>query len=42
MLFIVIDDQNDWMGYFGGYLLAKISYLDALVAWGMIFINVHC
>ena len=30
VLFIAIDDQNDWIGAFGGHPLAKTPQLDSL------------
>ncbi len=30
VLFIAIDDQNDWVGAFGGHPLAKTPHLDRL------------
>lgn len=42
MLFIAIDDQNDWIGHMGGHPLAKTPRLDALAARGTTFLNAHC
>lgn len=42
VLFIAIDDQNDWVGAFGGHPLAKTPHLDALAARGTAFLNAHC
>ena len=42
VLFIAIDDQNDWIGAFGGHPLAKTPNLDRLAARGTIFLNAHC
>ncbi len=42
VLFIAIDDQNDWIGAFGGHPLAKTPHLDALAARGTVFLNAHC
>ena len=30
VLFFAIDDQNDWIGAFGGHPLAKTPHLDTL------------
>ena len=42
VLFIAIDDQNDWIGHLGGHPLAKTPHLDALAARGTTFTNAHC
>lgn len=42
VVFIAIDDQNDWIGAFGGHPLAKTPHLDALAQRGTIFQNAHC
>jgi arylsulfatase A-like enzyme len=42
ILFIAIDDQNDWVGHMGGHPLAKTPNLDALAARGTTFLNAHC
>ncbi len=42
VLFIAIDDQNDWVGAFGGHPLAKTPNLDALAGRGSAMLNAHC
>lgn len=42
VLFIAIDDQNDWIGAMGGHPLAKTPNLDALAERGTLFLNAHC
>jgi choline-sulfatase len=42
VLFIAIDDQNDWIGAFGGHRLAKTPNIDRLAARGTAFLNAHC
>jgi arylsulfatase A-like enzyme len=42
VLFIAIDDQNDWIGTLGGHPLAKTPHLDALAGRGTVFLNAHC
>ncbi len=42
VLFIAIDDQNDWIGHLGGHPLAKTPHIDALAARGTTFTNAHC
>jgi len=42
ILFIAIDDQNDWVGHMGGHPMAKTPHLDALAARGTTFLNAHC
>ncbi len=41
ILFIAIDDQNDWIGHLGGHPLAKTPNLDRLAARGTTFLNAH-
>jgi choline-sulfatase len=42
VLFIAIDDQNDWVGTMGGHPLAKTPHIDKLAARGTNFLNAHC
>jgi arylsulfatase A-like enzyme len=42
ILFIAIDDQNDWVGHMGGHPLVKTPHLDKLAARGTTFLNAHC
>ncbi|SVB80481.1 uncharacterized protein METZ01_LOCUS233335, partial [marine metagenome] len=42
VLFIAIDDQNDWIGYLGGHPMAKTPHIDKLAARGTAFTNAHC
>jgi choline-sulfatase len=42
VLFIAIDDQNDWIGALGGHPMAKTPNLDQLAARGEVFLNAHC
>ncbi len=42
VLFIAIDDQNDWIGHLGGHPLASTPNLDRLAARGTTFTNAHC
>ncbi|MEM9368080.1 MAG: sulfatase [Planctomycetota bacterium] len=41
VLFIAIDDLNDWVGALGGPYKAKTPNIDALAARGMTFTNAH-
>jgi len=41
VLFIAIDDQNDWIGHLGGHPLAQTPHLDRLAARGTTFLNAH-
>lgn len=41
VLFIAIDDQNDWIGYLGGHPLAQTPHIDQLAARGTGFLNAH-
>lgn len=41
VLFIAIDDQNDWIGCLGGHPLAKTPHIDRLACRGTLFLNAH-
>ena len=41
VLFIAIDDLNDWVGAMGGHPQAKTPNIDALAARGILFTNAH-
>ena len=42
VLFIAIDDLNDWVGCLGGHPQAVTPTIDALAARGTLFTNAHC
>jgi arylsulfatase A-like enzyme len=42
VLFIAIDDQNDWLGCMKGHPQVLTPHLDALAARGTLFSNAHC
>ncbi|QDU37731.1 Choline-sulfatase [Maioricimonas rarisocia] len=42
VLFVAIDDLNDWVGCLGGHPQAKTPNIDRLAARGMLFTNAHC
>ncbi len=42
VLFLAIDDQNDWIGHIGGHPMAKTPHMDALAERGTSFLNAHC
>ncbi|MFP6604728.1 MAG: sulfatase-like hydrolase/transferase, partial [Pirellulaceae bacterium] len=42
ILFIAIDDQNDWIGCLGGHPLVKTPHIDGLASQGTLFKNAHC
>ncbi len=42
VLFIAIDDLNDWVGCLGGHPQAATPHIDALAKRGMLFTNAHC
>ena len=42
VLFIAIDDLNDWIGCLGGHPQAKTPNIDRLAARGVLFMNAHC
>ncbi len=41
VLFIAIDDLNDWVGCLGGHPQARTPHMDALAARGTLFRNAH-
>ncbi|MBN2449503.1 MAG: sulfatase [Lentisphaeria bacterium] len=41
VLFLAIDDQNDWVGPLGGHRLVKTPNLDRLAGRGTTFVNAH-
>jgi len=41
VLFIAIDDQNDWVGPLGGHPLVRTPHLDQLAERGTTFLNAH-
>ena len=42
ILFIAVDDMNDWNGVLKGNPQAKTPHLEALAAKGITFTNAHC
>ncbi len=42
VLFISMDDLNDWIGCLGGHPQAKTPHIDRLAASGVLFTNAHC
>ena len=42
VLFIAIDDLNDWVGFLGGHPQAITPHMDALAKRGRNFTNAHC
>ena len=42
ILFIAMDDQNDWIQCFGGHPQVKTPNIDKLAAMGTRFANAHC
>ena len=42
VLFISVDDLNDWIGCLQGHPQAKTPNLDRLAASGVLFTNAHC
>jgi choline-sulfatase len=42
VLFIAIDDLNDWVGCLGGHPQVKTPHIDRLAQRGMLFTNAHC
>ena len=41
VLFIAVDDLNDWVGFLGGHPQTKTPNIDRLAARGMAFTNAH-
>jgi arylsulfatase A-like enzyme len=42
VLFIAVDDLNDWVGCLGGHPQAQTPHLDRLAERGTLFTNAHC
>ncbi len=42
VLFIAIDDLNDWVGHLGGHPDATTPHIDRLARRGVSFTNAHC
>ncbi len=42
VLFIAIDDLNDWVGCLGGHPQVQTPNLDRLASRGVLFTNAHC
>ena len=42
ILFIAIDDQNDWFGCLDGHPQVKTPNIDRLASRGTLFTNAHC
>jgi arylsulfatase A-like enzyme len=42
VLFIAIDDLNDWVGCLGGHPQVKTPHMDRLAGRGTLFTNAHC
>ncbi|WNJ19122.1 sulfatase-like hydrolase/transferase [Pontibacter sp. G13] len=42
VVFIMVDDMNDWVGAFNGHPQTLTPNIDALAAKGMMFTNAHC
>jgi arylsulfatase A-like enzyme len=42
ILFIAIDDQNDWIGCMNGHPQVKTPHIDGLAEKGTLFLNAHC
>ena len=42
VLFIAVDDLNDWVGVLGGHPQARTPNIDRLARRGVLFTNAHC
>src|SRR4051794_18878438 len=41
VLFVVVDDLNDWVGFLGGHPQVKTPNMDRLAKRGIVFANAH-
>jgi len=41
VLFIIVDDMNDWVGCLGGHSQVKTPHIDRLANRGLLFTNAH-
>jgi hypothetical protein len=42
VLFISIDDLNDWLGCYGGHPQVQTPHIDRFAQQGVLFSNAHC
>jgi arylsulfatase A-like enzyme len=42
VLFIAVDDLNDWVGFLGGHPQVQTPNMDRLAKRGVVFANAHC
>ena len=42
IVFMIVDDLNDWLGCLGGHPDAQSPHIDALAASGMLFTQAYC
>lgn len=42
IIFIAIDDQNDWIGCLNGHAQVRTPHIDSLASRGTVFLNAHC
>jgi arylsulfatase A-like enzyme len=42
VLFIAVDDLNDWVGHLGGHPQVRTPHIDRLASRGVSFTNAHC
>src|SRR5690348_16280220 len=42
VLFLAVDDLNDWVGCLGGHPQARTPRIDRLARGGTVFRNAHC
>ena len=42
VLFIAVDDLNDWIGCFGGHPQVQTPNIDGLASRGVMFTNAQC
>ncbi|MCZ6794155.1 MAG: sulfatase-like hydrolase/transferase, partial [Planctomycetota bacterium] len=42
VLFVAVDDLNDWVGFLGGHPQVRTPHFDRLARRGVVFANAHC
>ena len=42
VLFVIVDDLNDWVGFLGGHAQIRTPHMDRLAKRGIVFSNAHC
>jgi len=42
VLFVIVDDLNDWVGFLGGHAQIRTPHMDRLAKRDIVFSNAHC